>query len=52
MALPVCFPGIAMFCLEKLKMAPKNKALSTLVGLGFITIQLTFAVPVSMALYP
>ena len=52
MALPVFFPGFAMFALEKKGLAPKNGFLMLALQVSLIIAQLTAAVPLSMGAFP
>jgi len=52
MALPLCFPGFALYAIERRGLAPKNPALMLALQIGLITMQLTAAVPLSMGVFP
>lgn len=48
----IFFPPIALYYIEKKRMMPKNPILRTLMEAFWITLELYFAVPVGIAMYP
>lgn len=48
----MAFPAIALVGVERLGLAPRNKALMMSLKLSLITLQLLVTVPASMACYP
>lgn len=45
------FPALANFALERLRLWPRNRLLSKIFELSLVTISLTFALPMSVAMF-
>jgi hypothetical protein len=52
MPLTLGLPGFVIYALERKHLAPKNATLLMMLQLSLISMQLTLAVPLSMAAFP
>ena len=52
MPLTIGLPGFIIYALEKKHLAPKNATLLMMLQLTLISLNLTLAVPLSMAAFP
>ena len=50
--MPLSLPAFALYAIERVGLMPKSPLLAMPIQIGLICCQLTFAVPLSMGLFP